>query len=162
MSIRSLGSLLCSGIALLLVMLPSVVAAAPATGTCRPVQVKFIASSLDHSTTSFSFVGIPETLIAFTQGGAAASCVLVRFSASTYGANAIDVVNVRALVDNVVSHPAVISVRGESDTVGFPRSFEFIFPSVAPGNHTVRMQFSSDKGNLVHVKNHNMVVQYTP
>jgi len=53
-------------------------------------------------------------------------------------------------------------VRGESDTVGFPRSFEFIFPSVAPGNHTVRMQFSSDKGNLVHVKNHNMVVQYTP
>ena len=162
MTIRACGPLLCSGAILLLAMLPAVVQGAPSTGSCRPSQVKFIASSLDHSTTSFAFVNIPETQINFTQGGAAASCVLVRFSASTHGTNGIDVVNVRALLDSTAGHPAVIKVRGETDVTGYPRSFEFIFPSVPPGAHVLRMQFSSDKGAAVHVMNHNTVIQYTP
>src|SRR5690349_7692512 len=164
MTIRSCGRLLCGGVALLLATLPvAVQATSPTTGTCKPEQVKFIASTVEHTTTSFSFVNIPETQIVFTQGGATASCVLVRFSANTYGANNIDVVNVRAVLDNTTSAlPGSISVRSESDIVGFPRSFEFIFPKVTPGSHVLRMQFSSDKGNLVHVKNHNTVIQYTP
>lgn len=161
MAIRTFDPLLCSVVALL-ALSPVAAPAAPTNGTCRPVQVKFSASSLADSTTSSGiFTNIPETQVAFTQGGAVASCVLVRFSASTYGADAIDVIDVRAFLDNATAAlPASIGVRGENDVTGYPRTFEFIFPSVAPGSHVLRMQYKSEKGNPVHVKARNTVVQF--
>jgi hypothetical protein len=162
MTIRASSLLVSSSAALLLAMSYSSIAPAATSGLCKPVQVRFIASSLaDSPTSSTSFINIPETTISFTQGGAAASCVLVRFSASTFGANGIDVIDVRAFLDNATAAlPASIGVRGESDVTGYPRSFEFVFPSVAPGSHVLRMQFKSEKGNPVHVKAHNTVIQF--
>jgi hypothetical protein len=159
MAIRTVG-LLCSGAVLLALSVAS--PAAPVTGSCKPIQVKFNASSLaDSTTTSSAFVNLPEGQVAFTQGSA--GCVLVRFSASTFGANGIDVVVIRAVLDNATAAlPASIKVRGENDVTGYPRTFEFIFPSVAPGAHILRMQFASEKGNVIHVKAHNTVVQYVP
>src|SRR6476620_9372026 len=104
MTTRALTPLIHSGAALLLAMSYSSIAPAATRGQCKPVQVKFIASALaDSPTSSTGFINIPETTITFTQGGAAASCVLVRFSASTFGANAIDVIDVRAVLDSVTA-----------------------------------------------------------
>jgi hypothetical protein len=40
------------------------------------------------------------------------------------------------------------------------RSFDFIFPAVSPGTHSVRIQFRSPTGIDVSIGQHNIVVQY--
>jgi hypothetical protein len=147
-TIRILNRAICGGAALLLAILPPSIAVAETSGACKPTSVKFVASSLaDSSTTSPSFTNIPQTQVSFTQGGNSANCVLVRFSASTYGANSIDVIIVRAFLDGAIAAlPASTSVRGETDIVGYPRAFEFIFPNVAPGSAALLAGFVICRG----------------
>jgi hypothetical protein len=162
MTIQFRSVLLCSAVLVLASMTPG--APAVTTGFCDPFAVTFAASNLLNSTTSSSsFVNIPETTVQFSQGGVEPSCVLVRFSASTYVDNGIDVIDIRAVLDNTTAAlPGMIRVRGETDVVGYPRTFEFIFPLVSPGSHTLRMQYKSEKGNPVHVRQRNTVVQSNP
>jgi hypothetical protein len=42
-------------------------------------------------------------------------------------------------------------IDGLRDTVNEAHAFDFIFPSVAPGNHTLRMQFRSPNGGTIGV-----------
>jgi hypothetical protein len=153
------------GLLLLAVLMPAIAQAAPVTGTCSPTKVKYIASALDNSArTAQTFGNLPEASVIFAQGGAVASCVIVRFSALVY--LGYDGVVVRAVMDSAtLGLPASVELSTQDTTnVNTQRaeSFDFIFPSVAPGVHSVRMQFRSPGGSIAYVFRHNTIVEYAP
>jgi hypothetical protein len=163
MTSRFVDPLLCGALLLLTVLRPATASAE--TIQCSPTKVIIKTSALDNSTTtSQTFVNIPETAIIFTQGGTSPSCVIVRFSAETFAAGN-NAVNIRAYLGaNVTVLPDEARYSGGDSVVG-THLFEFVFPSVAPGRHILQMQFRSSPGAtdpsvFVHV--HNTVVQYAP
>ena len=83
---RTLAQIALGGAALLLIaLMPTTAPAAPTSVTCSPTKMKISVSTLEDSkTSSQTFKTVPEATVSFTQGGASASCVVVRFSASTY------------------------------------------------------------------------------
>jgi hypothetical protein len=161
MTIRFVGPLLCGTSLLLALLTPVVAPAAPTTVSCSPTKVKIVASSLQNiSKTVGDYSNIPEAAVAFTQAGPAASCVIVRFSteAEVPGANNVAI---RAFLDNASSAvPALIYYSGDNGGTRSAHSYEFVFPSVTPGAHTVRMQFSSTGGTIVTLHRHTTVVQF--
>jgi hypothetical protein len=163
MSIRLSGSLLCSGLLLFAV---SSVSAAPApqpiVGGCNTPKMKFIVSRNGFSTGSMIFANIPEAAVSFTQGGTRPGCVVVRFSAQSY-AGANNTLHVRAFLDNKTAGlPASVQYAAEQNVISDAHAYDFVFPSVAPGVHVLRMQFRSDDGGSVKVGATNTIVQYVP
>src|SRR6185503_18681511 len=85
-------------------LLAGSVSAAAISGSCTPTKTQFVASTLADSTTiSSSFVNVPQATVTFTQGGNSPSCVLVRFTATTYTQDAIDALAIRALMDGTTA-----------------------------------------------------------
>lgn len=137
-------------------------AAATAVNCTAPTKLRAIIAEtgLTSFTNSQTFRNIPQTLVSFTQGGAVASCVIVRFSAEAGANGAGFIMEVRAILDGV-TEALPISVRfGEGTEVA--RFYEFIFKQVAPGAHTLRMQFRSNNGVSTFVSNRTTVVLYAP
>jgi hypothetical protein len=138
-------------------------AKAAVIGNCTPAKVAFSASATDGSqSTSPTFSNIPEATVAFIQGGSTASCVIVHFtSMDAVGANGQ--LFVRAVMDHgIVGLPELFQIMALGNDFSQTNTAIFIFPSVAPGKHQVRMQFSSPNGQLVSVGRHNTVVNYSP
>jgi hypothetical protein len=111
--------------------------AAPVKGSCSPTKVDYSASVVNGQRTSDVFGNIPEAAINFVQGGNSPSCVIVKFSAVTFG----DQLLIRALLDGVAVPVPDEVLYSSGDSQGDAHSFYFVFPSVAPGNHTIRMQY---------------------
>jgi hypothetical protein len=147
--------------------------AAPAEATswtinCRPNQTKVVTSTLIpfSSTTSTTFVDIPEATVQFVVGGTTPSCVIVRFSGeSSSNENAS---TIRPLLDvNTKALPAEVAFGGLDCSNGActtrAHAFEFVFPRVAPGTHLLRMQYEAafpPPKQPVYIGRHNTVVQY--
>jgi hypothetical protein len=137
--------------------------AATAVGTCRPVEVKFSASDKDqNTTTSTTFINLPEAVINFTQGGRAPSCVIVYFTGMVaVGSNGQ--LFVRAVMDGSnVGLPELFQFIALSNNFSHTHTASFIFPSVAPGAHQMRIQYSSGNGQTVVIGRHNTVANYAP
>ena len=130
------------------------------TGACTPTKVRYISASAGGTTHSTTPVNFLANNVNFVQGGASASCVIVRFSAHAEG-NSGNTVVVRAVMDGATLglQPDMLFSDG-GDLVTQARSFDFIFPNVAPGNHSIRVQFRSPSGNDVSIGQHNIIVQY--
>jgi hypothetical protein len=134
------------------------------TSSCAPTKLHYMASDTSASTsTSANFVSVPEAAITFTQGGSTKSCVVVRFSAETFEFEDGGI-RIKATLDNttVAVPPEVNYSAGDRGTAG-AHAFDFIFPLVAPGSHTVRIQFRSG-GNpgTARVQHHTTIVQHAP
>ena len=121
-------------------------------------------SSVDSTTSSGSFVNVPNATISFNQ--AVAGCVIVTFSSETY-AEFSRLLYVRARLDGATTAaPGGVQFSGDDDEDGDgrwarSRAYTFIFPSVAAGNHTVTMQFRSlSFGKTVHIGKHTTIVQH--
>lgn len=164
-NIRDVGVALVMAISTPATALAQIVPATAVIGGCQPSSVRFIASpSGAATTTSRTFVSVPEARATFNQGGPISSCVIVDFSAivSTFGG---DKMVFRALLDgNVVAQPGNISL--DIGSAAGPRSFNFIFPLVSPGSHVVQMQYRAthggSTGQSVTIGQHNTIVHYTP
>lgn len=122
--------------------------------------------SIDHFTFSTSFVNVPNSGVSFNQGGTGSGCVIVTFSAETF-TEPNGVMQVRArLDDSVTAAPGVVQFSGDDDEDfdgrwARSRAFTFIFPSVMPGSHSVRVQFRSvDFFREVVIHKHTVVVQH--
>ena len=162
MTIRFLGPLLCGGLLMLAVSTTEASDALPVGGNCSPLKGKFIASTFGAGTTSTAFANIPQSSLTFVLGGASASCVIVRFSAVASAA-APNAIMIRAFLDNTTAAlPAEAAFVSTVNSGISGHTFEYILPGVAPGNHTVRMQFRSANGGTVFVLAHNTVVQHAP
>jgi hypothetical protein len=132
-------------------------------GTCQPAKVKFSASDRDQNiTTSTTFINLPEAAITFTQGGTKASCVIVYFTGMVaVGANGQ--LFVRAIMDGSdVGLPELFQIIALSNNFSHTHTASFIFPSIAPGSHQVRIQYSSGNGQQVIIGRHNTVANYAP
>ena len=123
-------------------------------------------SSLGASTTSGSFVNVPNTAISFTQGGAGAGCVIATFTAESWAA-ASRLLLVRAKLDgSIVAQPGVIQFSGDDDENNNGRwarshSTMFFFPAVAPGAHTMVIQYASANGGArVFIYKHTTAIQH--
>lgn len=132
-------------------------------GTCEPTKVKFSASALDGSnTTSTTFINLPEATINFSQGGSKASCVMVVFTGMVAVGNNGQLF-VRATLDqDIVGLPNLFQIIALSNNFSHTHTATFIFPSVAPGPHKLRVEFSSGNGQSVGIGRHNTVVHYAP
>jgi hypothetical protein len=122
--------------------------------------------SLNKSTSSTNFVNLPNGSVSFTQGGTGSGCVIVTFAAEAF-ARVSRILQIRARLDNSsVAAPGIVQLSGDDDEDGDgdwarAHAFTFIFPSVAPGAHTVRMQFRSVFfSEPVTIHKHTVVVQH--
>lgn len=118
--------------------------------------------TVSKSTTSTSFVKVPNASMNITVSGTSNSCVIISFSALTWveGDHAMFV---QAVLDgSTIAKPGPQQFAGSDAPLSFAvvKSFDFIFPSVAPGSHTVKMQFRSNDGAVVYEHQHTLVAQY--
>lgn len=142
--------------------------AAATTAKCNVGTADFTASTLDFSsTTSATFVNIPEGAVSLTLGGTVHDCLIVHFSGMSFAANGVALELVRALLDGVtVAVPSETQFSGDDDEEGDGRwsrshGYIFVFKNIAPGAHTVQMQFRSNTaGQTVSMHLHTTVVYH--
>jgi hypothetical protein len=142
------------------------ISAAPATaataGVCTSSKISYKTSSETATTSTSIYVTIPEAAIIFTQGGASAGCVVVEFSGETSMGEA-GTMRIRPLLDGALS-AAPNQVAGDAGhTSTETHEFTFIFPGVAPGKHTIRMQMSTGSGSNgvpVYLARHTTIVMH--
>ena len=127
---------------------------------CSPTRVRAIMSEFENSTDKTTFRTLQEGSLTFTQGGTAPSCVIVHFSAQI---DSDCLLTIRAFLDNTTAAlPPEVELTSFLGDVS-ARSFSFVFPNVAPGSHTLRMQFHIlNPGEIAIIKRHNVIVQYVP
>jgi hypothetical protein len=157
MSFRFVRRLLCAALLLGAGSAPAVAEVA----TCSPTKMKIKTAEGTFSTGSTTFTGVSNMGLIFIQGGTNPSCVVVRFSAasSVIGGG---VSRVRAVLDDVsLATPTSISFSGENVS-SVAHAVEFLFPSVAPGPHNVRILVSVASGDTVFIDERTMIVQHAP
>jgi len=126
---------------------------APATpavvGSCFAPKQAFATHGDGNSTTSASFVDIPGATVPFTVGvGSPSTCVTIAFTSMAF-APVDAILLVRAVLDHsTVAHPSDVVLDGDSDEDGDGRTsrshaMNFVLTGVAPGPHTITMQFAS-------------------
>jgi hypothetical protein len=137
-------------------------AAVVVTGVCGGGQgIRFAASDKDNSTTtSGTFVTLPEATVPFTTKFST-DCVMVHFSAWIDAKSRP--VFIRAFLNNTTAAlPLEVEFSaGASANERSAASFFFVFPSIPPGNHTLRIQYRSGvAGQPVNIKRHNTIVYF--
>ena len=164
MGIHFIGAPLWGGLVILAALASAPALAAPTTVKCNPTptKLKAIVSDDDASfSDSQTYANLPQAKVRFVQGGTVPSCVVVRFVAEA-GAVGFAFAEVRAILDDV-TEPLPPNVRfGVNHTSEVAGSYEFLFPSVAPGNHVLRMQFRSSNGESVFIVGHSTIVLHKP
>lgn len=120
-------------------------AAAPnLAGGCDTTASKFkVYTSSPQTTNSSNYSDIVGTNVSFRQGGTAAGCVIVTFASEAMVSTGGQMV-VRALLEtDALCGPADVSfvpVSNAMSNLG-AQSMTFVCTNVAPGNHTVRVQY---------------------
>jgi hypothetical protein len=150
-----------AAVALLLGALTPGVAEATNVFTCTPTQLKVVTqtTNTNRTTTSNVFSQIPETKTNITQGGNVSSCVIVDFSAMVDGSGALFL---EATLDGNLAVPDYSQLI-VNDANFEARSVSFVFPSVAPGNHQIKLLFrSSANGSTVNINRSNIIIHYAP
>ncbi len=140
---------------------PRAEAAAEAVGQCTPGRLKYKTLDDSVSTNSTSSVNVPGSGIVFVQGGVNPSCVVVRFSAQAFASiTAGRLMYVRAVIGSTVAEPGEVQFTATNDTFSRSHSFEWVFPNVAPGKRTVRIQFRSLNGEFVYMQDRTTIIHY--
>jgi hypothetical protein len=139
---------------------PQAQPAAPVfAGSCVTTATKAKVSTLLQQAQSATYTDVAETKIAFTQGGASASCVIVSFSAEAAAA-ANTILVVQAVLDGTPCQPAGVSFVQANANVA-ANAMNYVCANVAPGNHAVKMQFKSNSaGYGVVLGPRTMIVHY--
>jgi hypothetical protein len=114
-------------------------------------QVNTVHSTNSQTGTSSQFAPVAGSLVNFTVGGVARSCVIVSFSAQAY-APLGRLIWVRAMLDNSPSVDGQIAFAAEDGAFAQTHSYSFLFPAVTPGGHQVFLQWRSQvEGEAVNI-----------
>jgi hypothetical protein len=125
---------------------------------CKTPKAEFITNdAVGSTTTSTTYVPVPDMTVTFKVGGSAKTCVLVDVSGYSFapeltGSNQAELVSVT--LDSTFGSPAEVQFSGDDDEDGdgaYSRQHAalFAFPLVMPGMHTVTMVFRSLNGGPV-------------
>ena len=97
---------------------------------------------------SSTFADVVGSSVSFNVAGANPSCVIVSFSAQAFAEHRAGMF-VRALLDkSVESVDSVILFVGDSGAFPEAHAYNFLFPSVSPGPHAVKVQYRADVTGL--------------
>ena len=108
---------------------------------CGKLSETEVAQNLtSQSTNSTSFVNVIGSGVSFVQGGTSAGCVIVSFSAQAFTPSSI--ILIQALLDGVVSDDGQVNLAFASGNFT-AYAYNFLFPAVSPGSHTLRMQYTT-------------------
>jgi hypothetical protein len=123
-----------------------------ARGNCGALpQVNTVHSTNTQTGTSNNFAPVAGSLVNFTVGGTVKTCVIVSFSAQAY-APLGRLIWVRAMLDSAPSVDEQIAFAAEDGNFAQAHSYNFLFPSVAPGAHQVFLQYRSQvNGQAVNI-----------
>ena len=128
---------------------------AVARSTCSTPRLSFASSDiLSASTTSTTFVDVPDMVVSFTIPGTTSTCIVVPYTSNVWTGRD-ELIYIRAQLDGAVNgFPAEVQLEGDSDEDGDGRwarahAFSFVFPNVTPGAHTLRIQWRSFFGGTV-------------
>jgi hypothetical protein len=124
-------------------------------------EVNTVHSTTSQTGSSDTFAPVAGSLVNFTVGAGANSCVIVTFSAQAY-APLGRLIWVRAIRDG--SFPSVdgqIAFAAEDGAFAQSHSNSFLWPSVAPGAHQVFLQYRSQvNGQAVTIDHFAVEVQH--
>jgi hypothetical protein len=139
---------------------------AVATNTCNTPRLSFASSdNIFASTTSTTFVDVPDMVVRFTIPGNTATCIVVPYTATVWTGKD-ELIYIRAQLDGAVTgFPAEVQFEGDSDEDGDGKwarahAFSFVFPKVTPGAHTLRIQWRSFFGGTVSTHWRTVVVHH--
>jgi hypothetical protein len=121
---------------------------------------KFVVDSVNQSTDSTTFIDVDRSLRSFNVGGAGSSCVVVRFSAQVRAQGIFEHMRVQALLDGKPSIEGPVTLVAESEDFSEAHSYTFLFPSVSPGFHNVRMQYRSGNAGTVDLNDFNLEIRH--
>ena len=149
--------------AAILSLSPSSPARAVACGELPKTEVVQNIMSQALDTTSTGFFDVAGSTVSFSIGGSVKTCVLVNFSGEVAAQSNVNtgLMLIRAVRDN-----AILSADGEVQFVvdtGFladAHAYNFIFPHVPPGPHSIKMQFQRASGNFAVIVKFDMVVRH--
>lgn len=127
-------------------------------GSCSMSKVKFKTSDVFALTTSTSYVDVPDMDLTFTVSGNTGTCVEVLFSGEV--ATEGEGMRVRAILDGVTrSIPNNVLFADQAAFFG-SHAFHFAFKSVAPGTHTLKVQWRSQAGGEIYIDTRSLFVHY--
>jgi hypothetical protein len=133
-------------------LLASLSAASAQSLPCpKLTNTEWIANFAGGNLNSTSFVRLDNSTSTFTVGGSSKSCVLVQFSivgaATSFDPAFGNAVLFRALLDEQITNagPAAQMLQASrniqmGDNSADAHTYQFVFPSVAPGPHDVAIQ----------------------
>jgi hypothetical protein len=110
---------------------------------------KVITAADEVTTTSAGFVDVPRGALgfSFTEKG----CMVVRFSAETRMPGNPEAIYVQVVLDGAtIARPGpVLWAASLTGMTSGAVSFEFMFPFVSPGAHTLAVQWRTEQGTQV-------------
>jgi len=129
------------------------------SGGCALTKQSFLATNdTSATTTSTSYVNVPNASVSFTSAGSTMSCLTVLFTAVVYSPTGG--IDIRAVLGaNTISSQAVQFV-GQGLPFADSHAFTFYFKGVKPGSHTVKIQWESTQGAVVYMWQHTTVVYH--
>jgi len=128
------------------------------SGGCALTNQSFVATNdTSATTTSSTYVDVPNSSVSFTTAGSATSCLTVVFTAVAYSPTGA--IRIRAVLgSNTVSSQTDIQFVGQGLPYADSHTFTFYFKGVRPGKHTIRIQWLSAQGAAVYMWQHTTVV----
>jgi hypothetical protein len=131
-----------------------------------PVKKISVASSnnIGVSTTSTTFVDVPDMSVSVNIPGKETVCVEVQYTANVF-TGADELIYVQATSDGVACFPPDVQFEGDSDEDGDgewarAHAFNFICTGVKPGLHTFTIQWRSFFGGTVFTHWRTMAVKH--
>ena len=122
-----------------------------AVANCEITKVKFITYDTGpFNTASGTFVAIPGMTTAVTVGGNTPSCVLAEVSGDSFTTSR-EAEHVGVTIDGSLGKPSFVQFSMNDPSAAQEHAALFVFPSVAPGIHTVAMVFKSAFGGTVSI-----------
>ncbi|MGH6788228.1 MAG: hypothetical protein ACRECC_00930 [Pseudolabrys sp.] len=142
---------------------PAAVTPGVVTSSCTPTKISYKVSRAQSQTSSTSWETLPFAGVGFHQGGGSASCVIISFSAEAQAASR-DYILVQPILDNTtVCIPNENAFSTSPEPTGLAdRSMNFVCASVAPGNHTINMQWRTVHGGTATIFYRTLLVHYVP
>jgi hypothetical protein len=157
------GKFVIASLVLLICGIPNTARAARTLGNCAVPQITFSISDSDNSTASASFQTVAGSSISFVQGGAKAGCVIIDFQASAFAnTNGNEIITLNTTLDGQegVCLPDQPSFMAGSVFWAVTNTISFFCLHVAPGSHTITVEFRSANGGVVDLINPVTVVRH--
>jgi hypothetical protein len=119
-----------------------------------------VVNSLSQNTSSVTLVDVQGSDASFIVAGPTRSCVLVSFAAQAFAPGPFSFMRVRATLDGAPSIEGEIQLVAESENFSSAHAYNFLFPSVAPGSHVVRMQYRSPNATEIAINDFSLNVRH--